>query len=230
MFTGVNAENAIKAWMEGKDVRFADRNMEDNLGNIPLVKMDNLFKGLEFLVDVPAVPCPEEIVQAVHETQEEPGGGEKQAPREAPEVSKMPSAGGRKKMTCDPEVLKGYVESGKTDKEIAELEHVSLTVVKRWIKENGLTGVRKKGRIPKSKPEKQEKKPEPVPVIPGHNADRHLCRTCQYRGRAESGNGCDYIEHEEHSRSYSCSVEDCSVYVKGPRLKSKKKSINLKGD
>lgn len=203
----------------------------------------------KYLVDVPAVenpeferavqnmvsgmPTPEVIVQAVHETQEEAEEGKvSPPPREAPEVSKMPSAGGRKKKTCDPDVLRGYVESGKTDKEIAELEHVSLTVVKRWIKEGGLIGVRKKGRVPKPKPEKLEKakkKPDAVPVIPGHNADRHLCKTCQYRGWPERGNGCDYIVHNPHSRSSICSIEDCNVYVKGPRLK-KKKSIGLKGE
>lgn len=53
-----------------------------------------------------------------------------------------------------------------------------------------------------------------------NNSDRHLCKTCRYRG-IENGkvtNGCDYIEMEKHSRG--CSVEECDKYVKGRRKKA----------
>lgn len=59
MFTGVGQKRAIKAWMAGKDVRVLDRNAEDPAGNIALIPLDNLLKGYEFLVDVPAVEDPE---------------------------------------------------------------------------------------------------------------------------------------------------------------------------
>lgn len=59
-------------------------------------------------------------------------------------------------------------------------------------------------------------------AITGHNADRHLCKTCQYRmgqyGKARAMN-CNYIEIEGHSRG--CSVEECNVYKKGKRIKGK---------
>lgn len=57
----------------------------------------------------------------------------------------------------------------------------------------------------------------------GKNADRHLCRTCQYRAGAydkgKTGMNCNYIEVMKHSRG--CSVEECTVYVRGKRLKAK---------
>ena len=63
---------------------------------------------------------------------------------------------------------------------------------------------------------------------PGHNADRKKCQTCCYRGRdPKNKNGCDYIEHEGHSRG--CSVEDCNRYVKGPRL-DLKNTMSLQED
>ena len=45
------------------------------------------------------------------------------------------------------------------------------------------------------------------------NTDRHLCKTCRFRGKDYSKNGCDYIEHTGKSRG--CKVENCSVYEKG---------------
>lgn len=63
---------------------------------------------------------------------------------------------------------------------------------------------------------KDEGHPEPSKtegVAEGHNADRHLCRTCRFRSMTSKRNGCDYIEHAKKSRG--CSVEDCSVYEEG---------------
>lgn len=56
-------------------------------------------------------------------------------------------------------------------------------------------------------------------VIKGCNADRHLCRTCRYRG-ASGLNGCDYILFEGHSRG--CKVEECSRYERGARKRVEK--------
>lgn len=50
----------------------------------------------------------------------------------------------------------------------------------------------------------------------GINDDRHLCRTCCYRGMS---NGCDYISITGRSRG--CKVADCNVYEKGSRKKIK---------
>lgn len=45
------------------------------------------------------------------------------------------------------------------------------------------------------------------------NTDRNLCKTCRFRGKDYTKNGCDYIEHNKKSRG--CKVENCSVYEKG---------------
>ncbi len=59
MYTGVDRKKAIRAWQSGRDVRVLDRNIKDSAGNIPLMPLDNLLKGYEFLVDAPAVENPE---------------------------------------------------------------------------------------------------------------------------------------------------------------------------
>ena len=56
MFIGVDREKAIRAWQKGRDVRVFDRDAEDCAGRVLLIPLDNLLKGYEFLVDVPAVP------------------------------------------------------------------------------------------------------------------------------------------------------------------------------
>lgn len=51
---------------------------------------------------------------------------------------------------------------------------------------------------------------------PGSNADRHLCKTCQYRGK---NSGCDYCIFTDKDRG--CDPADCDKYKKGARLKCK---------
>ena len=57
----------------------------------------------------------------------------------------------------------------------------------------------------------------------GDNADRHLCRTCQYSmgsyGKNNAGMNCNYIGITGKKRP--CKPESCTVYVKGERLKDK---------
>ncbi len=64
----------------------------------------------------------------------------------------------------------------------------------------------------------------------GHNADRHLCKTCMYRAgsyeRSRTGINCNYDFVKLHSRG--CKVDECTVYEKGVK-KSVKKRIRLTG-
>lgn len=59
----------------------------------------------------------------------------------------------------------------------------------------------------------------------GQNADRHLCRTCQYRTgsyeRSATGVNCNYCYLMRHSRG--CDADKCTVYVKGPVMKRRKR-------
>lgn len=89
MFTGIDFEKAIDYYRDGKEVVVLDRasvgkNGKSGYDTFPF---EEIFKDLDFLVDVPAVVNPdfeqavqemteadqvdpEEIIQAVHETQE----------------------------------------------------------------------------------------------------------------------------------------------------------------
>ena len=127
----------------------------------------------------------------------------------------------------DVEKLRKYVETDKTNQEIAELMGVSKTTVGIWIKESGLLGIRRHGGNNR-KTDKEQKVPNVKKLLPpvGINEERHLCKTCQYRASyydRERGFGCDYWEIEGHSRR--CSVENCTVYVKGKKIQKKRKKI-----
>lgn len=59
----------------------------------------------------------------------------------------------------------------------------------------------------------------------GRNADRHLCKTCRYRTgsyeRSATGVSCNYWDLMSHSRG--CKVAECTVYVKGPIMRRRKR-------
>lgn len=59
---------------------------------------------------------------------------------------------------------------------------------------------------------------------PGNNSDRHLCKTCKYRGKKKSvgrpkksgpsaGPGCDYYLITDKERG--CDVEECDKWEEG---------------
>ena len=89
MFTGIDFEKAIDYYRDGKEVVVLDRASVGKNGKsgYDTFSFEELFKDLDFLVDVPAVVNsdfeqavqemtgtdqvdPEEIIRAVHETQE----------------------------------------------------------------------------------------------------------------------------------------------------------------
>lgn len=89
MFTGIDLEKAIDYYRDGKEVVVLDRASVGKNGKsgYDTFSFEELFKDLDFLVDVPAVVNsdfeqavqemtgtdqvdPEEIIRAVHETQE----------------------------------------------------------------------------------------------------------------------------------------------------------------
>lgn len=89
---------------------------------------------------------------------------------------------------------------GKNMKEISDLLDIPYHTVYGWLGKG-------------AKPQK-----------PGRNSDRHLCRTCQYRGgNGTVKNGCDYIEIVGHSRG--CSVEECILSKRGKRIKRNTHSV-----
>lgn len=98
-------------------------------------------------------------------------------------------------------IIGELVEQGYQNKEITEKTGIPVGSVARYA-----TAFRKQ------KKEKEKGKT-------GKNGDRHLCMSCKYRSARTEVNGCDYAGIMEHSRG--CTVEECTVYEKGARLKMK---------
>lgn len=164
-----------------------------------------------FLVDVPAAVNPdfeqavqemtgtdqvdpEEIIQAVHETQESitPPPPEKPEERMEEETIDLPVDNIEDKK----EKIRKLVEEGYTNREIADRTGIPFGTV-------GYHAARFR---------KKEK--EPV-----DNSDRHLCKTCKFRSNRPTVNSCDYAGLMNHSRG--CKVEECTKYEKGARMKMK---------
>lgn len=55
MFTGVSLDQALKYWKSGKEVIVLDRTVKSPSGGYETYSLDELFKNLELLADVPAV-------------------------------------------------------------------------------------------------------------------------------------------------------------------------------
>ena len=80
MFTGVSLDQALKYWKNGKEVIVLDRTVKSPAGGYETYSLDELFKNLELLADVPAVENPEfsqtvdEIAHGREQKREEPSG------------------------------------------------------------------------------------------------------------------------------------------------------------
>ena len=124
--------------------------------------------------------------------------------------------------------LEAYVRAGMGNAAIAEALGISEPGVGHLVKRYGLTGLRRPGARRKTETGVEVPELEPEPEKPaGHNADRHLCRTCMFRmtGTPKSnGMNCDYCSLNGHSRG--CRADECTVYRKGAPLR-KKKGVTL---
>lgn len=87
------------------------------------------------------------------------------------------------------EIVCELSKEGKSSKEIAELTGIGINTVYQY-----KATINRSNKIAKYECQK------------GHNKNRVLCRTCRYRAREESVNGCDYIVINKKSRG--CAVED----------------------
>ena len=112
-----------------------------------------------------------------------------------------------------------YIRAGMTNADIARTLGITESRLKHMVRKYGFTSMRRPGARRKTETgvEVPELEPEPEPEKPaGHNADRHLCKTCRFRPRRElkvKGFGCNYIGETNHSRG--CKVENCDKYEKG---------------
>lgn len=210
MFTGVDFKKAIKFWEQGREVLVLDRASKSASGSgYDTFDFSQLFENVEFLADVPAVETPEfgPTVSEMEEPTSKGEKGESTPPSEKPEGSRI------------------VLPAGKTNKDIA-LELAGQGLSASEIAKQ--TGMKYNTVYYYLNPGKCGKKADVSKLVPGHNSDRHLCKTCRYRNAAKSPkNGCDYAAIVRHSRG--CEVEDCDKYEKGSPV-SKRKQAGFYGN
>lgn len=207
MLVEKNLKEALEYYIKGKPVTALwigeDGSMNAMLLSDILDQPEN-----HFLVDVPAVVNPdfeqavqemteadqvdpEEIIRAVHETQESITPPTKPEERMEEETVDLPASSTRVKK----EMIRKLVEEGYTNNEIADQTGIPI----------GTVGYHA------AKFRKKEKRAEV------DNSDRHLCKTCKFRSNRPTVNSCDYAGIMNHSRG--CKVEECTKYKKGARMK-----------
>ena len=211
MFTGIDFEKAIDYYRKGKEVIVLDRASvgENGKSGYDTFPFEELFKDLDFLVDVPAVVNPdfEQAVQDMVEPDqnENDAEGDEQLPPDQPEKKlekETVAAPGKMSREEKSKIIRPLIKKGLKNKEIAERTGIPLGTV------NGLSGPIRK----------ELKNPVKAEMIKsGDNSDRHKCRTCQYR-HSDAG-GCDYCIHTGRERG--CDVEVCDKAVAGERLTKK---------
>lgn len=211
MFTGIDFEKAIDYYRKGKEVIVLDRASvgENGKSGYDTFPFEELFKDLDFLVDVPAVVNPdfEQAVQDMVEPDqnENDAEGDEQLPPDQPEKKlekETVAAPGKMSREEKSKIIRPLIKKGLKNKEIAERTGIPIGTV------NGLSGAIRK----------ELKNPVKAEMIKsGDNSDRHKCRTCQYR-HSDAG-GCDYCIHTGRERG--CDVEVCDKAVSGERLTKK---------
>lgn len=181
--------DAIKAHETGKRV-VVIQEMED--GSIFSAPFEDFFdSSIHCLVDVIAYENPEfsnlfcEGVNKMEESEDKD--------IDLKEEVKTPVPEERSKSKL--EIVKELLSQGKTAKEIADITGFDKNLVYQYKYKLG----QERNNVERCQP--------------GHNADRHLCITCTFRGKSNKGIGCEYALHNNHTRG--CSIEDCNVYKKG---------------
>lgn len=189
-------------------------------------------KDFHFLVDVPAYENPDFSAAVRDMTESRSSGEESPAPPhpEKPGITAKSLAEERKDSNMEnmKKRIGQYIRAGMTNADIARTLGITESRLKYMVRKYGLTGLRRPGARRKTETGVEVPEPEPEPEKPaGHNADRHLCKTCMFRmtGTPKSnGMNCDYCSLNDHSRG--CRADECTVYRKGAPLR-KKKGITL---
>ena len=206
-------KKAIDYYRKGKEVIVLDRasvgkNGKSGYDTFPF---EDIFKDLDFLVDVPAVANPDfeqavqDMVEPDQNENDAEGGRIAPPPPDQPEKKlekETVVAPGKMSREEKSKIIRPLIKKGLKNKEIAECTGIPLGTV------NGLSGPIRK----------ELKNPVKAEMIKsGDNSDRHKCRTCQYR-HGDAG-GCDYCIHTGRERG--CEVEVCDKAVVGERLTKK---------
>ena len=199
---------ALEAFLKGQKVLVLTE-FDDDSSSIQRLE-ELLPEDARYLVDaVPAVENPEfkqAVAKMIDQETEKPTEAEESTAPDEPEETEMKT---KRKSTPLLEsenesrrtIIGELVEQGYQNKEIAEKTGIPVGTVGTYA----------------AMFRKQKKKAEKESA--GKNADRHLCASCKYRSARPEVNVCDYAGIMEHSRG--CTVEDCTRYEKGKRLKMK---------
>ena len=214
MYIEKSLKEALEDYILGRPVTVL---WTGNDGGMNAMRLSDLLEEEEnhYLVNVPAVanpeferavqemeesaqPEPEEIIQAVHDTQEEP----EDCPPPETETAETELEEETVDLPADniedkKEKIRKLVEEGYTNREIADRTGIPFGTV-------GYHAAR-------------FRKKEKEPAV--DNSDRHLCKTCKFRSNRPTVNSCDYAGLMKHSRG--CKVEECTKYEKGARMKMK---------
>lgn len=226
MFIGVDFQRAINYWNQGREVIVLDRTSRTPAGGYETYFFDELFRNLDFLVDVPAVGDPE-VQQAVTDrvngydqtgssaVTEGDGNEIPPHPPTRPGVDERPPAGKTKK-----ELALELAEAGLNASQIAKQLGAKYGTVYSWLNPKKCRPNPKNSEIPEDYINPDAR--------PGWNVDRKKCQSCVYRQSTwdkKIGRGsCNYLEITGHSRV--CAVENCDRYVKGPRIEKPKKRVH----
>lgn len=88
MLTGVNFQQAIKYWTQGREVIVIDRSSINASGGYDNFPFEDLFRNLELLADVPAVENPDfsrAIADMVRGSDQKPEESTEQEPNTPPD-------------------------------------------------------------------------------------------------------------------------------------------------
>ena len=217
MFTGVSLDQALRYWKNGKEVIVLDRTVKSPCGGYETYSLDELFRNLELLVDVPAVENPEfaqAVADMVQAGQKEPSEEKNSTPPPTrPEVSEMLPA---RKGNGNQERARELAAQGMSASQIAAELGLKYNTVYYYLHPEKC-----------SKRKKSAKPAKPAPAVkegavgkPGWNKDRHACKSCRYRAGGASS-GCDYYVITDMERG--CDPADCDRYIEGERVERKKK-------
>ena len=194
MYIEKSLKEALEDYMLGRPVTVL---WTGNDGGMNAMRLSDLLEQKEshYLVNVPAVTNPEFEQPSADQIIQTVHETQKE------DVTPPPNAPQREEKSMEKskrEEAAELSEKGMSMREISNELGISYNTVYGWL------------RKPKS-------------GKTGDNADRHLCRTCQYSmgsyGKNNAGMNCNYIGITGKKRP--CKPESCTVYVKGERLKDK---------
>lgn len=131
MLTEVSLDKALRFWKDGKEVIVLDRTIKSSAGGYETYSLDELFKNLSLLVDVPAVEDAE-FQQAVIEMVKHDQEHEKPLEEEHHPIIAEPETDRLTDKKTKKEIALGMAEQGMNASQIAKQIDVKYSTVYSW--------------------------------------------------------------------------------------------------